>query len=86
MNLDDIRIIKYNPDLSKRFGNWVFLQDRRPQSNGKKRRKEFIRYFETLFGEIGGRWQYANIDGSQYIIKLNDRQDLLLFLLKFKRS
>jgi hypothetical protein len=87
MNLEDIRVIKYHSNLSKRFGHWVFILDRRPQyqSLGKKGKKSLIDYFESLFGTLGVRWQYSKSDYG-FIIKLNDERDLLIFLLKFKKN
>jgi hypothetical protein len=86
MNPDDFRIIKYHANLSRNFGYWVFVSDRRPQreSDGKRGRKRFIAYFESLFGPLGSRWNYSR-DFHGFIIKLNDEKDLLLFLLKFKK-
>ena len=87
MNLEDIRVIKYHSNLSKRFGHWVFILDRRPQyqSLGKKGKKSLVGYFESLFGTLGVRWQYSKSDYG-FIIKLNDERDLLIFLLKFKKN
>jgi hypothetical protein len=86
MNQDDLRIIKYHLDLSRRFGNWVLIQDRSARFSGKKRKKEFVNYIESLFGSLGIRWQYSGVEDSRYIIKLNTEQDLMILLLKFKKN
>lgn len=87
MNLEDIRVIKYHSNLSKRFGHWIFILDRRPQNQslGKKGKKSLIKYFESLFGILGVRWQYSKSDYG-FIIKLDEERDLLIFLLKFKKN
>lgn len=87
MNHDDIRIIKYYKDLTERFGHWIFFQDRRSvlDKSGKKGRRRLIQYFETIFGPLGDRWQYSHPSDIEYILKLDSEQDLLLFLLKYKK-
>jgi hypothetical protein len=87
MNIEDVRVIKYHSNLSKRFGHWISILDRRPQyqSLGKKGKKSLISYFESLFGTIGVRWQYSKSDRG-FIIKLDNECDLVIFLLKFKKN
>ena len=87
MILDDIRVVRYYSNLSKRFGNWVFIQDLRSgkSSQGNKGRVNLIRYFESIFGSLGQRWTYQRTDTHTYIIKIDTQEDLLVFLLKFKR-
>lgn len=85
---DSFRIIKFHKDLSNRFGHWIVFQDMRSgvsKMSGKRARKLFIKEIETLFGPLGGRWQFQADDRSRYILKLDDERDVLFFLLKFNR-
>lgn len=88
MNIDDVRIVQYHSNLSKRFGFWITLHDRRRQRNsvGKKGKKSLIQYFESFLGPLGSRWQYSNTKNNFLIVKLDKEADLILFLLKFKKN
>ena len=86
MTQDDIRVIRYHRDISRRFGHWVFFQDKRPTRDtiGVRGRKNLIRYLESVFGPLGLRWNYEKTDQVIYILKLDDEKDLVIFLLKYK--
>lgn len=87
MTKDDIRLIKYVSGVGKRYGHWVQLMDLRPDNQrlGKSGRRNFIKFLETLYGPIGDRWHYQKWCGGYYVIlKFNEEQDLLFFLLRFK--
>lgn len=86
MTQDDIRVIRYHRDISRRFGHWVFFQDKRSTRDtiGARGRKNLIRYLESVFGPIGAKWNYEKIDQVIYILKLDDEKDLVIFLLKYK--
>jgi hypothetical protein len=86
MNQEDIKIIKYLDLGTKRFQYWLTLIDCRGgnQTSGKKGKKTLIKYLESLFGPMSGRWHFQRQDEHIYVIKLDQEKDLLIFLLKFK--
>ncbi len=87
MTPEDIRVVGYKKLETKNFSYWVTFLDNRKNSEtlGRKGRKTFIKYLESLFGKLGERWQYHK-DHNYCIVKFNQESDLLIFLLKFKRS
>lgn len=87
MNLDDLRLIRYQTLNCKRFNHWVWLQDRSSGiSSIKYKKKKFRHYIESIIGNLAGRWQYHWCDDNFFIIKLDHEHDLLVFLLKFKKN
>ena len=87
MNSDNIKIVNYYSLNTTRFGHWVRINDYRygKDSEGRKGRKNFIKFLETFFGPIGQRWQYQKEDNHRYLIKFDQEKDLLFFLLKIKQ-
>jgi hypothetical protein len=83
---DDIKINHYSILKAKRFNHWVTIHDLRSSKNGsgKKGRKNFINFFQTILGPLGERWTFQKQDDFLYIIKIDNERDLLFFLLKFK--
>lgn len=87
MTKDDIRVINYKSGVGKRYGHWVEFMDLRPDSKrlGRSGRLNFIRFLESYYGPIGDRWYYQKLhSNSGIILKFNEEQDLLFFLLRFK--
>lgn len=84
MNRDCICIEKYLDTDTKNYSHWITMKA--DLSVGKKDRKQFIKFVETLFGTIGDRWQYQRCDFSRFIIKLRHGEDAVFFLLKYKQS
>lgn len=88
MTSSDIKIIDYKKINVKRFQHWVTFIDRRnyTDSKGKKGRINFLKYIESLFGNLGIRWCYQKDHNNMFIIKFNEESDLLIFLLKFRKD
>lgn len=88
MTIDDIKIVSYNRFETKRFSYWVKFVDQRKHDLqlGRKGRINFVRYLETQFGKVGQRWQYQKDHNNIFILRFDKEQDLLIFLLKYKRS
>lgn len=88
MNIDDIKIVSYNRFETKRFSYWIKFMDlrRHDQQLGRKGRLNLIKYLESQFGKVGTRWQYQKDHNNTFILRFDKEQDLLIFLLKFKRS
>jgi hypothetical protein len=84
MNRDSIRVEKYLDTDAKNYNHWIIMKT--DLSVGKKDRREFIKFVETLFGKIGDRWQYQSCDFGRFIIKLRSGEDAVFFLLKYKKS
>lgn len=83
MTIDDIRLLKYGYVGAKRFGYWVHFRDRR-NLTGIKARKSLIKFFDSCFGSLGDKWQYTKTSADEYIIKVEDEKNLLIFLMKLK--
>jgi hypothetical protein len=84
MNRDRIGVEKYLDADTKNYSHWIMMKT--DLSVGKKDRREFINFVETLFGKIGDRWQYQSCDFGRFIIKLQSENDAVFFLLKYKKS
>lgn len=86
MTFDDVRLIKHQVTGARRFGYWVHFRDQRPSSNsnGRRGKLSIINFVESAFGPLGSRWQYQRFDTNNYILKLNNEQDLLMLILRFK--
>jgi hypothetical protein len=83
---DDIEIVNYNKHEGNRFQHWINIIDRRSSKfQGKKRRREFLQFMESIFGPVGNKWTYQSLDYNSKILRFDQEQDLLIFLLKFKR-
>lgn len=83
MNHDSIGVEKYIEIHAKNFNHWIMMKT--DLSVGKKGRRNFIEFVESLFGKIGHRWHYQSCDFGRFIIKFNSEKDAVFLLLKFKR-
>lgn len=88
MTAEDIKILGYSKFDTKRFAHWVKFIDLRNHGDtiGRKGRLNLVKYLEGLFGKVGLRWQYQRDHNSVIILRFDQENDLLIFLLKFKRS
>jgi hypothetical protein len=86
MTFDDVKLIKHQFTGAKRFGYWVHFRDQRQseKSNGRKGKLSIIRFVEDAFGPLGTRWQYQRFNTTEYILKLNSEQDLIMLILRFR--
>ena len=85
MTINDITIIGYKNLSTKRFGYWVEFKTFQ-NLEGKRGRKEFLKFFESFLGPIGINWHYMKSDHGTFTIKFNHEGDLLFFLLKAKSN
>lgn len=81
MTLEDIKILDHKSTGARRFGHWIKIRDHR-QISGIAARKSFIKFFEQTLGPLGTRWQYERRGLGDYILKLNEEKDLLIFILR----
>ena len=84
MTNDSICIEKYLNVNSKNYNHWVFVKTNFNYV-GKKNKKEFKTFCQTLFSDLGEKWQYQTIDSNRFIIKFKDESDMLFFMLRYYR-
>jgi hypothetical protein len=86
MNDDYIAVGKVIVNNCQRFRFWLMLRSERTSIITKHDRKNFISFAESFLGPIGKRWQYQRYDIGRFILKIDNEQDAVFFLLKFKST
>lgn len=81
----EFTVVNYKPLGTKRFAHWVRIKPNK-SFTGRAGRKEFITYFNSILGPLGEKWEYLKEHNDFYILKFNEENNLLFFLLKYKRS
>ena len=86
MSIDYLAVDKVIAHSCQRFRFWLMLRSEKTSIITKQDRKNFLSFAESILGPIGQRWQYQRYDIGRFILKIDNEQDAVFFLLKFKST
>jgi hypothetical protein len=85
-SLNDFHLISYCDTGAKNYRYWITVKIDNKHNLTRKGVLKFVqKYFEPIFGLLGQKWQYENLN-PLLILKVNDNSNFLFFIMKYQNN